>query len=115
MTLEPPLLPVHRVTVRFWPKGAAVCLPPWGIWAAPDCGPGLLRHEQGHGLQYRQRGFLFYYLILAPLSLGSAFGSVLWKPHRHFATWVERHASRLAYEHYGRPLDWDLERFPVGR
>lgn len=84
----------------------------------------LIMHEYGHVLQAKDKGLFFYYGIITPISLGSAFWSVLtampvkffkkinFKPYSHHQTWTEWDASRRA-KMYFNENDWQEKWFPT--
>lgn len=88
----------------------------------------LLMHEFGHILQAKDKGLLFYYFIIATISLGSAFccmatvilAGFAKKLHlgieitayRHHNTWTEWDASRRA-KIYFQKIDWQEKWFPT--
>lgn len=96
-------------------RGSAVTIPGIGIVTGIKQidNTGLLRHEFGHILQSRQKGILFYWLRIAPVSLWSAFKSSLDKNHIHMNTWTELSANRLSYKYFTQPANWDFNRYPV--
>lgn len=96
-------------------KGSAITIPGIGIFLGLKQinNTDLLRHEFGHILQYRQKGRLYFWFIIAPESLLSAFKTKINKRHIHMRTWTEWSANNLSYEHFGQPDDWNTVGFPV--
>jgi len=95
--------------------GSAITIPGIGIFVGlrQINNINLLRHEFGHILQYRQKGFLFFWFRVAPASLLSAFKTSINKKHIHMHIWTEWSANRLSYDYFGQPGDWDAIRFPL--
>ena len=77
-------------------RGSAITIPGIGIFlgAKQINNTGLLRHEFGHILQCRQKGVLFFWFRIAPVSLLSAFKTRINKEHIHMCTWTEWSANR---------------------
>jgi len=96
-------------------RGSAITIPGIGIFLGVKQinNTGLLRHEFGHILQYRQKGVLFFWFRIAPASLLSAFKTSINKKHIHMHIWTEWSANRLSYNYFGQPEDWDTIRFPL--
>jgi len=96
-------------------RGSAVTIPGIGIFIGSQQinNTGLLRHEFGHILQYRLKGILFFWLIIAPASLWSSLLSSLFKSHIHMNTWTEWSANSLSCEYFHQPIDWDFIHYPV--
>lgn len=136
--------PVYRIEgcriyfTRWLAKNAAFTLPGFGIFVGKDIrhasqnlSPAylnhLIMHEYGHILQAKAKGLFFYYGVIAPISLGSAFWSVITEmsarffkkispritlkayPHHH--TWTEWDASQRA-KHYFKENNWPEKWFP---
>lgn len=97
-------------------KGAsAFSLPGIGIFVGftHSTNYSLLRHEYGHILQALSKGFLRFYLLIAPVSLFSACYEKLDKNYFHKNAWVEIDANLLAYSYFGQPENWDILNFPL--
>ena len=96
-------------------EGAAITIPGIGIFIGIKqiYNMDLLMHEFGHILQRRQKGFLFYWFKIAPVSLWSAFET--WKDnnHIHMSTWTEWSANRLSYDHFKHFADWNFNDYPI--
>lgn len=107
---------VFAINTGRFNRGSAVTIPGIGIFVGAKQlnNIELLRHEFGHILQRRQKGALFYWLRIAPVSLWSAIKtSTLPKKHIHMYTWTEWSANRLSYDYFNQPASWDLKKYPV--
>ncbi len=95
--------------------GAAFTIPGIGIFIGENQrnNKGLLRHEFGHVLQRREKGFMYFWLYVAPLSLWSAAKSVRNKNHKHMHTKSEWLANQLSYNYFNQPDDWDFNKYPI--
>lgn len=96
-------------------KNSAFTIPGVGIFVNPSFAgdKNLLRHEYGHILQAERWGMDYYYFTVGPTSKRS-FDNYLKTPgFSHDDTWTEWSASRMAYEYFGRPSDWDKEYYPL--
>ncbi len=108
--------PVYESSI--YNNGSAVTLPPMGIYVGEGVyGSNNLRnimtlhHEYGHWLQYKDKGFTYYYSVIAPTSLYSAMHS---KSNReHMKTWTEQDANIKAYIFFGQPNYWDFRNYPI--
>jgi RHS repeat-associated protein len=91
-------------------SGAAATLPGVGIIVKKGLqyNTQLLRHEFGHILQAQLWGKDFYYSTIVPVSLKSAATAL-----DHDNTWTEWSASRLSWEYFGRPSDWNYKYNPI--
>jgi hypothetical protein len=69
MTLRP--APSLLATILRWRGFRAITLPPFGIYALPECcgDARLLRHEQEHWRQYERMGVLKFYAVYLWYSL----------------------------------------------
>ncbi len=96
-------------------RGSAVTIPGIGIFLGVKQlnNTGLLRHEFGHILHSKQKGVLFYWIRIAPVSLWSAIKATRSKKHTHMHTWTEWQANRLSYDYFNQPVTWDLKKYPV--
>ncbi len=70
-------------------------------------------HEFGHILQFRKYGFFVFWLKIAPVSFFSALKSRVNPRHQHKFTSTEIDANVLAYNHFGKPADWNFDQFPL--
>jgi len=106
---------IYALNTSRFNRGSAITIPGIGIFLGLKQinNTGLLRHEFGHILQCRQKGVLFFWLKIAPVSLMSAFNTSINKKHIHMNIWTERSANRLSYDYFGQPEDWDTIRFPL--
>lgn len=106
---------VFAVNTKSFNRGAAVTIPGVGIFVGRKCfqDKDLLRHEFGHVLQFRQKGFFYFWFKIAPASLRSAFLSSRKQNHIHMRTWTEYTANQLSYVYFNRPSDWDFSNFPL--
>ena len=96
-------------------RGAAVALPGIGIVAGENGlqSSALIRHEFGHILQFRNWGFFFFWTRIAPASLWSARKANRENSYNHMHCWTEWSANQLSYTYFGKPADWDFERYPI--
>jgi hypothetical protein len=78
-------------------RGMGICLPPFGIVVYRGASLALKQHEYGHFLQYRQMGFLRFYLVVGLPSLWSA----VFFPENHFNLKVEKDANKRASAFFG--------------
>lgn len=98
-------------------KGACCYIPYLGIIVGKDNvdNKHLLRHEFGHYLQRKEFGlwkFLRYFAIDSILSYRkSKSKEFVW--FRHYDTWTEWSANRMAWEYFKRPADWDHAKHPI--
>lgn len=106
---------VFVVNTKSFNRGAAVTIPGVGIFVGRKSfqNVDLLRHEFGHILQFRQKGFFNFWFKIAPPSLRSAFLSSKKENHIHMHTWTEYTANQLSYEYFNRPSDWDFSNYPL--
>jgi len=106
---------IFTLNTGMFNRGSAITIPGIGIFLGVKQinNTDLIRHEFGHILQCRQKGALFFWFIIAPLSLFSAFKTSINKNHIHMHTWTEWSANYLSYEYFEQPEDWDVVRFPV--
>ncbi len=74
---------------------------------------GLIKHEFGHILQYRNVGIIKFYFGIGLPSLMSALKASFNKSYRHQTHLVEIDANRLSFNYFNQPKNWDLKRFPV--
>lgn len=105
---------IFSLNTKSFNRGSAITIPGIGIFLGLKQinNTGLLRHEFGHILQYRQKGILFFWFRIAPVSLLSAFKTRINNTHIHMFIWTEWSANRLSYDYFGQPEDWDTLRFP---
>jgi len=96
-------------------RGAAITLPGIGIITGKTASlnQGLLRHEFGHILQYRQCGFFLYWFRIAPLSLFSAWKAGRNHKYIHMQCWTEWTANLLCFHYFNCPDDWDHRQYPI--
>jgi len=96
-------------------QGAAYTIPGIGIFiGSMQAGNiDLLRHEFGHILQRRQKGFLYYWIKIVPASLWSAFRASTVTKHIHMHTWTEWTANSLSYDYFNQPATWDFNTYPI--
>jgi len=106
---------IFALNTRGFNRGSAITIPGIGIFLGVEQinNTGLLRHEFGHILQYRQKGVLFFWIRISPVSLLSAIKTSINKKHIHMHTWTEWSANLLSYDYFGQPEDWDEIRFPL--
>jgi len=74
-----------------------------------ELGLEVVQHEFGHVLQYRLVGPFWFYLVVGPLSLLSAWTNWHGRGHRRY--WTEQWANHLAAEYFGKEK-WPYWRFP---
>jgi len=65
----------------------------------------LIRHEYGHWLQYKDKGAVYYYGVIAP-------ASVYFAARRNNYGWTELDANNRAYNYFGKPSWWYHSLFP---
>ena len=96
-------------------RGAAITIPGIGIFIGEKHAENidLLRHEYGHILQRKQKGFLFFWCKIAPASLKSAMQTSKDKSKVHMHTWTEWSANKLSFEYFNRPTDWNFTDYPI--
>ncbi len=106
---------IYPLNIRRFNRGSAFTLPGIGIFVGKEQigNMGLLRHEFGHVLQSRQQGMLYFWILIAPASLWSAFRTSFDKNHIHMHVRTEWTANRLAYDYFRQPSDWDFVNYPV--
>ena len=106
---------IFTLNNRKFNRGSAVTIPGIGIFIGSKqiTNTGLLRHEFGHILQRRQKGFLFFWFKIAPVSLASAFKSSKDKTHIHMQIWTEWTANRASFDYFNQPNDWDFDKYPI--
>jgi len=106
---------IFVVNTKSFNRGAAMTIPGVGIFVGLNHSQNtdLLRHEFGHVLQFRQKGFFYFWLKIVPASLRSAFLSSKRENHIHMHTWTEYTANQLSYEYFNRPSDWNFINFPL--
>lgn len=88
--------------------GSDIVLPPCIFVAVDYCkyyGEAILQHGYGHYLQYKKHGFLYYYFVIAPVSIWAAF-------LRKDDLWCEKEANRLAHEYFGKESLMGTKYFP---
>ncbi|MCE3226155.1 MAG: hypothetical protein K0S32_706 [Bacteroidetes bacterium] len=68
----------------------------------------LLRHEFGHYLYAQAKGNINWW-IMAQESIYSTMSDF-----KHKTSWTEWQANYLSYIYFGKPSDWDRDRFPLG-
>jgi len=73
----------------------------------------LLRHEFGHILQRQQKGFLYFWIKVAPASLKSAKQASRNRNKIHMHTWTEWSANNLSYQYFNQPADWNFFEYPI--
>lgn len=100
---------------RRFQRGTAITLPGIGIFIGEKHvdNTDLLRHEFGHILQKRQKGFFYFWFKIAPVSLKSALHLTRNKHKTHMHTWTEWSANRLSFDYFKKPADWNFEEFPI--
>ena len=105
---------VYLLDRKKFNHGSAVCIPGIGIIIGKSQidNNQLLMHEFGHVLQYREKGFFFFWFKIAPSSLYSAYRNHK-KGHLHKNYWTEISANNLSYRHFNRPIEWDFKNFPI--
>jgi len=93
--------------------GSAITTPPDGIWVGDgvynstlDYNRSLMAHEYGHWIQYEQKGFAYYYGVIAPASLYYA-------ARQNLYGWCELGASNNGYNYKNQPIWWDFTHFPL--
>lgn len=108
-------VPVFALKFLFLQNGSAFTIPGLGIFISEDreSDIGLLRHEFGHVLQYKEKGFFYFWIKIVPISVCSAFLSAINKNHNHMEVWTEWTANRLSFDYFKQPTDWDFKRFPI--
>lgn len=106
---------VYALNGKNFKHGAAVTIPGIGIFIGinQQNNTGLLRHEFGHVLQRKDKGFIFFWFYVAPLSLWSAAKSRKNKNHVHMRSRSEWTANLLSYNYFQQPLDWDFDKYPI--
>jgi len=106
---------VFTLNTHRFNRGSAITIPGIGIFLGLNQinNKDLLRHEFGHILQKNEKGFLFFWFRIAPVSLMSALRTTISKKHIHMFTWTEWSANRLSYDYFEQPSDWDFQTYPV--
>lgn len=108
---------VKLICMNIWKfrQGAAVTLPGFGIITgnAASFDQGLLKHEFGHILQYRQCGFFFYWFRIAPVSFLSARRAGKEIHYNHMHCWTEWTANLISFHYFNSPEDWDHQHYPI--
>lgn len=106
---------VFTWNIRKFNHGAACTIPEVGIIVGIKQVDNidLLRHEFGHILQYRQKGFLFFWARITPVSLWSAFRASIDRNYIHMHTWTEWSANLLSYHYFNQPAEWDFKKYPI--
>jgi len=96
-------------------RGAAITIPGIGIFIGEKHAENidLLRHEFGHILQRRQKGFIFFWFRVAPTSLKSALQTSRNKNKVHMRTWTEWSANKLSFDYFNQPDDCKLADYPI--
>ena len=96
-------------------QGAACTIPGIGIIVGISHAGNtdLLRHEFGHILQRRQKGFLYFWIRIVPASLWSAFRVSFTGKHIHMHTQTEWTANLLSYNYFKQPTEWDFNKYPI--
>ncbi|HET8572591.1 MAG TPA: hypothetical protein VFL76_01860 [Edaphocola sp.] len=119
--------PVYRIErcriyfVRWIGSGAAFTLPGIGIFVGKDIRRAslnlsaaylnhLIMHEYGHILQAQDKGLFFYYGVIAPISLGSAFWSITTEMSARLFEKINPRISFNAYPHHNTWTEWDASR-----
>ncbi|OAQ38162.1 hypothetical protein A5893_15295 [Pedobacter psychrophilus] len=103
---------------KFIKNGHGITLPNFGIFLSPETFSlqkdlWLVKHEFGHILQYRELGFIKFYLKIGIPSLISAIKQNLKKDYYHQKHNVEIDANRRSYLYFDKPKDWPFNRFPI--
>ncbi|MFH1119454.1 MAG: hypothetical protein V1775_06490 [Bacteroidota bacterium] len=103
------------INAGYFNRGAAVTIPGLGIITGSKSRQcrALISHEFGHILQYRRWGFIFYWTRIAPASLLSARKANKTNTYNHMDCWTEWSANLLSYRYFGKPENWDLQKYPV--
>ena len=106
---------VYTCNIRKFNHGAACTIPGIGIIVGISQvgNTDLLRHEFGHILQQKQKGFLYYWIKIVPVSVWSAFRTSLTRKHIHMHTWTEWTANLLSYKYFNQPAEWDFTKYPI--
>ena len=106
---------VFTLDLHKFNQGAACTIPGIGIFiGTKQAGNiGLLRHEFGHILQRRQKGILFFWFKIVPVSVLSAFRASITIKHTHMHTWTEWTANSLSYDYFNQPATWDFNKYPI--
>ena len=96
-------------------QGAACTIPGIGIIVGKSQAgdTDLLRHEFGHILQRRQKGFLYFWIRIVPVSVWSAFRTSFTGKHIHMHTHTEWTANLLSYDYFKQPAEWDFNKYPI--
>lgn len=102
-----PGITIHET--RLLRHGSDVVIPPH-LFVARDYrsyyGEAIIQHGFGHFLQYRKHGFLYYYFVIAPISIWAAI-----KKNDYARTEVE--ANNLAHEFFGQASLMGTKSFPL--
>jgi len=106
---------IITLNTRRFNRGSAITIPGVGIFLGLKQinNTDLKRHEFGHILQKRQKGALFFWIRIAPLSLWSAFLSSVNKSHIHMHIRTEWSANKLSYNYFKQPANWNFKDYPV--
>lgn len=96
-------------------KGAAMAVPRIGIFVGKNgiSDLDLLRHEFGHILQYKKWGAIKFWFKVAFASVKSFRKEKKSGSFRHYNTWTEWSANRLAYNYFNKPNDWNFRDYPI--
>jgi hypothetical protein len=96
-------------------QGAACTIPGIGIFVGTSQAGNtdLLRHEFGHILQQRQKGVLYFWIRIVPVSVWSAFRASYTGKHVHMHTRTEWTANLLSYNYFKQPVEWDFDKYPI--
>ena len=94
------------------PEGSGVTLPLFGIFVGSSPTTGLVQHEYGHYLQYKELGFLgFYKNIGAPSvynEIEHDLGIPYVVPHRYFRTETDANRRSQLFYDSGQPIqNWN--------
>ncbi len=106
---------IFVIDIQKFNQGAAMTIPSIGILVGKHQSKDidLLRHEFGHILQFRQKGFFYFWFKIVPASLRSAFFGSKRENHIHMHTWTGYTANRLSYQYFNEPTDWNFSDFPL--
>jgi len=105
---------VYTLNTYRFNRGFAITIPGIGILLGlrQINNTDLLRHEFGHILQLNEKGFMFFWFRIAPVSLMSAIRNTFSKKHIHMHTWTEWSANKLSFDYFNKPADRDFNRYP---
>jgi len=106
---------IFTLNTGIFNRGSAITIPGIGIFLGVNQinNTDLIRHEFGHILQCRQKGALFFWFIIGPVSLFSAFKTSINKNHIHMHSWTEWTANNLSNIYFKQPSNWDFKNYPV--